>query len=194
MTTLVGPRVRLRQWRDDDLEAFAALNADRVAMEYFPAPLARAESDAMAARLRAAIDMRGWGFWCLEIEGGCAGFTGLNVPSYDAPFMPAVEIGWRVLPRYWGHGYATEAARLALGYGFDTLELTEIVSFTAVANARSRAVMERLGMLRDTAGDFDHPRVAAGHPLQRHVLYRLNRSSWRASTPSAPAAPPAASP
>lgn len=174
---LQGPRVRLRQWEERDREPFAELNADAVAMEFFPSVLTRAESDAMIDRMRAAIDERGWGLWCLEIEGRCAGFTGLNVPTFDAAFLPAVEIGWRMLPVRWGRGYATEAARLALRYGFDVLEADEIVSFTAVTNARSRAVMERLGMRHDAADDFDHPRVPVGSPLRRHVLYRISRAS-----------------
>jgi RimJ/RimL family protein N-acetyltransferase len=173
---LKAGRVCLRQWQECDCEPFAQLNADPVAMEYFPFTLTRAESDAMVDRMRAAIDERGWGFWCLEIEGRCAGFTGLNVPTFDARFLPAIEIGWRMLPHYWGRGLATEAARLALQYAFDVLKAPEIVAFTAVANARSRRVMERLGMRRDAAGDFDHPRVPAGNPLRRHVLYRLSAS------------------
>jgi RimJ/RimL family protein N-acetyltransferase len=177
---LQGPRVRLRQWEARDCASFAELNADPVAMEHFPSVLTRAESDAMAERLRAVIEDKGWGFWCLEIDGHCAGFTGLNVPTFDAPFMPAVEIGWRLLPRHWGRGYATEAARLALDYGFAVLKVDEVVAFAVPANARSRAVMERLGMQHDTAGDFDHPRLAIGHPLRRHVLYRISRPSWRA--------------
>lgn len=174
---LRGARVKLRQWRDADCAAFAQLNADPVAMEFFPAILTREESDAMVQRCRDAIAERGWGFWCLEIDGICAGFTGLNAPTFEAPFMPAIEIGWRLHPRYWGHGYATEAARLALDYGFGVLQLREIVSFTAVANVRSRAVMERIGMRHDAAGDFDHPRLAPGHRLRRHVLYRLSAPS-----------------
>jgi RimJ/RimL family protein N-acetyltransferase len=172
---LKGQRVRLRQWRDQDLLPFAELNADRAAMEYFVAPLTRAESDAMVERIGSALDARGWGLWCLDIDGRCAGFTGLSMPSFDAHFTPCIEIGWRMHPRYWGRGYATEAARLALDYGFTALELPEIVSFTAVGNVRSRAVMERLGMRRDVDGDFDHPRIAIDHPLCRHVLYRLRR-------------------
>jgi RimJ/RimL family protein N-acetyltransferase len=174
MITLRGPRVTLRQWRDDDCAEFAALNGDPVAMEHFVAPLTRPESDAVVARLRAAIDERGWGFWCLEIDGKCAGFTGLNVPRFDAPFMPAVEIGWRLQRPLWGNGYATEAAGLALDYGFGTLGLKEIVAFATVANVRSRAVMDRLGMTHDPAGDFDHPNVPAGHRSLRHVLYRIS--------------------
>ena len=174
MLTLHGSRVTLRQWRDDDRAEFARLNADPVAMEHFLGTLTREESDAMVERIRASIEERGWGFWCLEIDGRCAGFTGLNVPLIDAPFMPSVEIGWRLQRPLWGRGYATEAACLALDYGFRTLGLKEIVAFTAVANQRSRAVMERLGMTHDPADDFDHPRVPIGHRVRRHVLYRLS--------------------
>lgn len=174
---LRGPRVLLRQWEARDCAPFAELNADPVATEFFPTTLTREESDRLVDRLHAAIDADGWGFWCLEIDGRCAGFTGLNLPSFEAPFMPAIEIGWRMLPRYWGHGYATEAARLALDYGFGVLNAPEIVAFTAVGNLRSRAVMDRIGMQRDPAGDFDHPRVPIGHPLRRHVLYRISRPS-----------------
>ena len=174
---LQGPRVLLRQWEDRDCPSFAALNADPVAMQFFPSTLTREESDAVVDRLRAVIAKNGWGFWCLEIDGHCAGFTGLNVPTFAAPFMPAIEIGWRMLPRYWGCGYATEAARLALAYGFGALNADEIVAFTAPGNVRSRAVMERLGMRHDIDGDFDHPRVAVGHPLRRHVLYRIGLPS-----------------
>jgi RimJ/RimL family protein N-acetyltransferase len=176
MSTVIlrGARVTLRQWRDDDRADFATLNADPIAMEHFLGPLNREESDAMVERIRTSIEERGWGFWCLEIDGRCAGFTGLNMPNFDAPFMPAVEIGWRLQRPLWGRGYATEAARLALDYGFGTLALKEIVAFTAVANQRSRAVMDRLGMMHNPADDFDHPRVPVGHRIRRHVLYRLS--------------------
>jgi len=173
--SLQGARVRLRQWDERDCEPFAQLNADPVAMEFFPSMLTREQSDAMLARLRAFIDEHGFGFWCLEIDGACAGFTGLIVPTFDAPFQPAIGIGWRMLPRYWGRGLAAEAARLALGYGFNVLRAPAIVAYTAAANTRSRALMERLGMQHDAADDFDHPRVAVGHALRRHVLYRLRR-------------------
>jgi ribosomal-protein-alanine N-acetyltransferase len=176
---LRGARVLLRGWEARDAEPFAALNADPVVMEFFPAPLSRAESDAMIARAQTAIDSRGWGAWCLEIDGTCAGFVGLTPPRFEAHFTPCVEIGWRLAPRFWGHGYVTEAARLALDFGFRTLGLEEIVSFTTVANARSRRVMERLGMRRDLEGDFDHPSLAVGHPLRPHVLYRLAAGAVR---------------
>ncbi|MGH6623774.1 MAG: GNAT family N-acetyltransferase [Burkholderiaceae bacterium] len=175
---LRSPRLTLRQWEERDLAPFAALNADPAVMEFFVAPLSKEESAAMIERASATLASRGWGWWCLDIEGECAGFIGLTVPGYDTPFMPCVEIGWRLARRYWGHGYATEGARRALAYGFDVIGLDEIVSFTTTSNLRSRRVMERIGMTRDLAGDFDHPRVPEGHALQRHVLYRLRGADY----------------
>lgn len=177
MTTLRGPRVTLRSWQTGDLDAFAALNADPLVMQYFPQALTRPESAAMIERMQSGIDSRGWGHWALDIDGTCAGFVGLSRPAFDAHFTPCVEIGWRLAYRAWGKGYASEAARLAAAYGFDVLGLAEIVSFTSTGNLRSRRVMERLGMRRDPADDFDHPRLP-GHRLQPHVLYRLRRADW----------------
>lgn len=167
----------LRRWRPDDLEPFAALNADPAVMEHFVAPLSRAESDAMVGRVEATFDERGFGLWAVEVLGGAPfiGFVGITPVRFQAPFTPAVEVGWRLARPFWGRGYATEAARAALDDGFVRVGLTEVVSFTAVANGRSRRVMERLGMTRDPADDFDHPLVPPGHPLRRHMLYRLSR-------------------
>jgi RimJ/RimL family protein N-acetyltransferase len=182
-------RLRLRGWRDSDYAPFAALNADPEVMRHFPAPLARAASDAFADRCRATIDERGWGLWAVEVlpgadergdAGAFTGFVGLNVPSFDAHFTPAVEVGWRLAERFWGRGYATEAATAALGYAFGELGLDEVVSFTTVANDRSRRVMERLGMHRDPAEDFNHPSLAADDPIRPHVLYRLTRDEFAA--------------
>jgi ribosomal-protein-alanine N-acetyltransferase len=166
----------LRRWRDEDREPFAALNADPRVMEFFPGTLSRAESDALVDRIEAHFDKHGFGAWAIEVPGvaGFVGFTGLSVPRFEAPFMPCVEVGWRLAVDHWGKGYASEAARLALSYGFETLDLPEIVSFTATTNRRSTAVMERLGMRRDPADDFDHPALPEGHRLRRHVLYRLS--------------------
>ena len=171
---LVTPRLRLRPWRESDLEPFAAMNADARVMAHFPKPLARAESDAMAERAQASLASRGWGLWAMELAGEerFIGFAGLAVPSWQAHFTPCVEIGWRLCAEAWGKGYATEAARAALRYGFEKVGLAEIVSYTSLANARSIAVMERLGMHRD--GEFDHPMIAEGHRLRRHLLYRLS--------------------
>ncbi|MQQ99534.1 GNAT family N-acetyltransferase [Glaciimonas soli] len=178
MTELTSNRIILREWRDEDLAPFAALNVDPKVMEYFPAPLSRAESDAMVARIRSLFDDFGYGLWALEIPGvtAFAGMVGLNQVRFDAPFTPAVEVGWRLAHAYWGKGYASEAAQLSLTYGFETLQLPEIVSLTATSNHRSQAVMQRIGMTRNANDDFDHPKLAPGHPLQRHVLYRKQRS------------------
>jgi RimJ/RimL family protein N-acetyltransferase len=175
------PRLLLRRWRDTDRTPFAALNADPFVMEHFPAPLRREESDDLADRIAADIDERGWGLWAVEIAGTApfAGFVGLNPATFDAPFTPAVEIGWRLAREHWGHGYATEGASAALAFGFDALALEEIVSFTTHGNARSRRVMERLGMRRDPADDFDNPNVPDGDALRPHVLYRVDRPRWQ---------------
>jgi RimJ/RimL family protein N-acetyltransferase len=162
-------RVVLRQWRDDDREPFAALNADPETMRYFPSTMTRAESDAFVDRAVELIAERGWGLWAVEVPGVApfVGFVGLNIPQ----FMPeAVEVGWRLLKEHWGHGYATEGGREALRYGFEELGLDEIVSFTTVANTPSRRVMERIGMAHDPSRDFDHPNLPDG-PLKRHVFY-----------------------
>jgi RimJ/RimL family protein N-acetyltransferase len=176
-------RLLLRQWRDEDLEPFAALNGDAETMRFFPAPPSRAESDALAERARRQIEEEGWGLWAVEVAGGASfiGFVGLARPSFEAHFTPAVEVGWRLSRGHWGRGYATEAARAAVAYGFEELALDEIVSFTSQLNEPSRRVMERLGMSRDPADDFEHPGVPAGHPLRPHVLYRLDRPAWAVS-------------
>jgi RimJ/RimL family protein N-acetyltransferase len=165
-------RLVLRQWRDSDLELFAELNADPEVMRHFPAPMAREESDSFAQMVSETIERQGWGLWAVGITGGpdYIGFVGLNTARFGAPFTPAVEVGWRLAREHWGHGYATEAARAAIAFGFDELNLDEIVSFTAPANERSRRVMERLGMTHDPRDDFDHPRAPAR--LNPHVLYR----------------------
>jgi RimJ/RimL family protein N-acetyltransferase len=183
MPELETPRLLLRRWRDEDRAPFAALNADPVVMEHFPAPLSRAESDALADRIAAGLDQRGWGLWAVELRESPAfiGFLGLNPATFDAPFTPAVEVGWRLAREHWGRGYATEGARAALDFGFEDLALDEIVSFTTHGNVRSRRVMDRLGMHHDATDDFDNPNIAEGHPLRPHVLYRLDRGSWRRS-------------
>lgn len=173
-------RLRLRRWRADDREAFAALNSDPLVMEHFPAALSRAESNALADRIEAHFTQHGFGLWAVEIPGSVefAGFLGLSIPSFQVHFTPCVEIGWRLRRDGWGKGYATEGARAALRFGFERLGLEEIVSFTVPANLRSRRVMERIGMQHSPADDFDHPLLPAGHPLRRHVLYRRARAGW----------------
>jgi RimJ/RimL family protein N-acetyltransferase len=170
-------RLWLRQWRDEDWAPFAVLNADPDVMRYFPSTLDEHESNAFAYRQAALLEVRGWGLWAVEVlaTGEFVGFVGLNQPSWQAAFTPCIEVGWRLSPSAWGKGYATEGARAAVALAFGPLGLDEVVSFTTVENVRSRAVMERLGMTHDPAEDFDHPNVAQGSALRRHVLYRLRR-------------------
>jgi RimJ/RimL family protein N-acetyltransferase len=173
-------RLRLRQWRSSDLEAFARMNADRRVMEFYPAALERGASDAMAQRIQSGIAERGWGLWAaqLRVSGEFIGYVGLQVAAVTLPCSPCVEVGWRLAHAFWGRGLATEAARGALRVGFRELGLPQIVSFTALINRRSRAVMERLGMREDEAAAFDHPNVPEGSPLRAHCLYRLSRENW----------------
>ena len=180
MSQLETPRLLLRQWRQADLADFAALSADPEVMRYFPAPLTRPQSDEFAAHVQETIPRQGWGLWAVEVPDHAPfiGFVGLNRPRFHAHFTPAIEVGWRLDRRYWGHGYATEAAVASLTFGFERLDCDEIVSFTATVNVRSIRVMERLGMSHDPVGDFDHPAVPDG-PLQRHVLFRMSRQNWR---------------
>jgi RimJ/RimL family protein N-acetyltransferase len=170
-------RLKLRAWRDADLPAFAALNADPLVMAHFPNALDRAESDALAERIRQHFAEYGFGLWAVEAaeDASFAGFVGLAHTRFSAHFTPCIDLGWRLAREHWGKGYAREAARAAIDVGFDYLGLQEIVAFTVPDNVRSRRVMDALGMRRDTAGDFDHPHVPKGHPLRRHVLYRLLR-------------------
>ncbi|MDF1794514.1 MAG: GNAT family N-acetyltransferase [Thalassobaculaceae bacterium] len=175
-------RLILRPWRDEDLALFAALNADPEVMAYFPAPLSREESDALAKRARTGIETDGYGWYAVQVKGGpdFIGMVGLNVPYYgaDLPVWPCTEVGWRLSKAAWGRGYASEAATAALDFAFKTLGLDEVVSFTAVQNTRSQAVMRRIGMTRDETCDFDHPLLPEGHRLLRHVLYRVSRTTW----------------
>lgn len=181
-TTLRTERLLLRQWCDGDREPFAELNRDPLVMEHFPAPLSREESHDRVDRYSALLAARGWGFWAVEVvaSGEFAGFVGLNEVAFEAGFTPAVEIGWRLARSQWGKGFAPEAAAAALAYGFQELQLPEVVSFTAVANTRSERVMQKLDMRHDPAEDFDHPLIDPGSPVRRHVLYRLTAATWRA--------------
>lgn len=179
---LRGERVLLRDWRDEDLPAWAAMNADPEVRRYFPGVLTAEQADGEAERIRAHGAREGFTFWALEIPGVAdfAGFVGLLRTSIEAHFTPCVEIGWRLATPCWGKGYASEAAQLALDYGFDTLGLDEIVAMTTLTNLPSQAVMQRLGMRRRVEDDFHHPRLAEDHPLRRHLLYRLQRADWLA--------------
>ena len=175
--TLVTPRLTLRPWRDDDLDALAAIVADPLVMRHFPAPLDRDGAEALVARMAAHDAEHGFAWWIVDAPGQpCAGFILLLQVGFAAPFAPAVEIGWRFASAAWGRGWATEAATAVLDHAFHTIGLAEVVAFTVPENERSRALMERLGMQRDPGADFEHPRLPVGHPLRPHVLYRLRRA------------------
>jgi 3-dehydroquinate dehydratase/shikimate dehydrogenase len=173
-------RLILRQWRSEDLEPFARLNADPLVREYFSSTLNRQESDRIAKLISDEIDKNGYGFWALSVPhvSDFVGFVGIRPVDFESHFTPAVEMGWRLAHEFWGRGYATEGALAALKYGFQRLKLDEIVAFTAVANARSRNVMEKIYMHRSIDDDFDHPQLALDDPLRRHVLYRIRRTDW----------------
>ena len=172
-------RLVLRRWRASDRQPFAAMNADPRVMEFFPAMLSTEESDRLVDRIEAHFEESGFGPCAVELieDGSFLGYVGLAIPRFTAHFTPCVEIGWRIAPSYWNRGFATEAAREIIRQAFEVHRIEELVSFTSSGNFRSRRVMEKLGMTHDSAEDFDHPGIAAGHPLQRHVLYRLRRGA-----------------
>ena len=181
MTGIETDRLLLRRWCEADREPFARMNADLRVMEHFPAPLTRAESDAMIDKIEARFADRGYSLWAAELRAGgdFIGFIGLSVPAFQAHFTPCVEIGWRLDAPSWGRGLATEGARAVVHHAFALLGLHELVSFTTDGNQRSRRVMEKMGMTRNPADDFDHPHIPIGHPMRRHVLYRLEETRWQ---------------
>jgi RimJ/RimL family protein N-acetyltransferase len=167
------PRLWLRAWRDEDLPPFAALNADAEVMRHFPSTLTTAESDALAERLRRSLELHGHGLWAAEHQGAFIGFLGVARPRFEAHFTPCLELGWRLARRVHGQGLATEGAREVLRWARAALPDESLVSFTVPGNVASRRVMEKAGLVHDSTGDFDHPLLPDGHPLRRHVLYRL---------------------
>lgn len=168
-------RLILRGWEERDRSEFSRMNSHPQVMEFFPSLWTKDESDAAFSKIQNQIRERSWGLWAIEEKssGKFVGFTGLNVPSFEAPFMPAVEIGWRLLPEFWNQGYATEAALEALRFGFEVVKLEEIVSFTAVGNVKSQRIMEKIGMKRSMEKDFLHPKVPDGSVLKPHVVYSI---------------------
>jgi RimJ/RimL family protein N-acetyltransferase len=168
------PRLILRQWKQSDEEPYISLNADPEVMEYFPSVKTPTETLAQIERIAAYIDKNGYGFWAVERKDNqqFIGFTGICEPGFDAHFTPCIEVGWRLSKENWGHGFATEAALACLDFGFDKLSLKEIYSFTSIHNYRSEKVMQRIGM--EKAGEFDHPLIADGHWLKKHVVYKIS--------------------
>ena len=182
--TIETERLVLRRWRDGDKDAFAALNSDPLVMEHFPGVLTREESDRMIRHMELHFEEFGYGLWAVDIRWAdrLIGFCGLSVPTFHTHFTPAVEIGWRFVKEEWGNGYATEAARAVVDFGFEQADLDQILSWTIPANERSQGVMERLGMTRAPELDFDHPRFLDDDRLRRHVVYRLTREDWEAAS------------
>lgn len=176
LAELQTERLWMRRWRVGDRAPFSQINADPQVVRFLPKRLSHEESDRLADRIEAHFDRHGFGLWAVEVVGVApfVGFVGLSVPHFEAHFTPCVEVGWRLASQHWGRGYATEGARAALRHGFEQLGLSEIVAFTVAANARSRRVMDKIGMTRDPKDDFDHPRLGEGHPLRRHLLYRIS--------------------
>ncbi|GGT32441.1 N-acetyltransferase [Streptomyces chromofuscus] len=181
MARLLTDRLLLREWRESDLVPWATINADPEVRRYLPGLPGREQCDAAVAGFQADLEQRGWGWWAVEVRdtGEFIGFTGLDPVEEGQPFT-GVEAGWRLARSAWGHGYATEAARAALRFGFTDLGLPEILAVTAAGNDRSRAVMRRLGMTRRPADDFDDATLPEGDPLRRSVLYRLPEALWAA--------------
>jgi len=178
MTIIETERLRLRLWQPEDVAPFVQLNADPLVTQFLPGPITTDEARAMCARQNALYGEHGTCYFAATLRETAAliGFVGVKYLDIDRPFAPCYDVGWRLGSRWWGRGLATEGALAALRHGFDVVGLDEIVSFTVPANVRSRRVMERIGMVRDADGDFDHPALAAEHPLARHVLYRMNAS------------------
>lgn len=172
-------RLLLRQWTEDDFLPFSEMCSDKDVMEYFPKPLTKEESYEMAEKILSLNSEKGWGLWAVEVpnQHQFIGFVGLHIPTNKMPFSPCVEVGWRLSKQYWGKGYATEGAKEALKFAFNTLNLDEVVSFTTQTNARSRAVMLKLGM-HDSKQNFMHPDLDVSHPQREHVLYKISKKKW----------------
>ena len=175
-------RLRLRQWRNEDVAAFAKLNGDPRVMRYFPGLMSEDDSDALVASIQDRFRAWGFGFWAVETDAlPFAGFIGLSHPAYEAPFLPAVEIGWRLDPRCWGQGLATEGARAAMAFGFDRQGLDRLIAVAPRANTPSIRVMQRLGMTADPAEDFDHPALTDHPDIRRCALHRIDRHAFEAA-------------
>ena len=170
---IITERLLLRRWKPEDFEPFCAMNADAEVMRHFPSTLSREQTAAGLKRAEAHFDRHGWGLFAVEHEGVFIGYIGLFHVPFEAHFTPAVEIGWRLARAYWNRGLASEGARACLDFGFAQLGLKEIVAFTTPGNLASIRVMQKIGMRHDPGSDFEHPRVALGHRLRRHVLYRI---------------------
>jgi ribosomal-protein-alanine N-acetyltransferase len=184
VTTIETPRLRLRHWIDADFDPLVEMNANPRVMEFFPSVASRDETLGIWKRLNDHFASNGFGLWAMDVDGVFAGWLGLMRPSFETHFTPCGEIGYRLRTEFWGQGLATEGARAVLEHGFRSLNLREIVAFTVPANKRSRRVMEKIGLT--LSEEFDHPLIAEGHPMRRHVLYRISRNAWDSAIVSPP--------
>ena len=176
MATIKTPRLLLRDWQDTDIEPWVAMNLDPRVTEFFPTAYTRERALTEAEHLRRKIDELGYGWWVVEVPGETpfAGVIALQEVPFEAHFTPAYEVGWRFAPEFWHRGYATEGARGALDYAFNTLRWKEVVAMTTALNVPSQRVMERIGMTRDSKGDFLHPAIHKDHRLRPHLLYKIS--------------------
>lgn len=175
MNIIETERLILRTWEEDDMNAYYSLNQDPKVVEFLFKMTSINQARAFIETMNRQFNAHGYTIFALEEKqtGKWIGFTGLNAPVWSERFTPCVEIGWRIRSDCWGHGYATEAAKAILDYGFKMCALDEILAWTVPANIRSIRVMEKIGMMRDFNGDFYHPEIPSGHPLSKHILYRI---------------------
>jgi len=178
--TLKTERLILRPWEERDLKPFSHINCDPQVMEFYPHLLNYDESAALMHKMIADFSLRGYGFWAVEkqISSTFIGYIGLNYWDLQMPFSPCIDIGWRLSSKEWGHGYAIEGATAALDFGFQIIQLEEIVAMATSGNIRSHRVMQKLGMKSDPQENFEHPKVPKGDPLSLRLLYRLSKQEW----------------
>jgi RimJ/RimL family protein N-acetyltransferase len=176
-------RLYLRTWQATDAQPYFDINQDPQVTEFLRGPLTMEEVHQSIAATNQHQEKWGFTLWAAELKETheLMGFVGLNYPKWEAPFAPAVEMGWRLGTQYWGQGYATEGAQAALAFGFNTIGLDEIVSFAPPINHRSLHVMEKIGLQRYPQGDFRHTKLPLNHPLSQHVLYRLKKADYLGS-------------
>lgn len=177
--SIASKRIGLRKFRSGDLDAMSAINADPQVMEHYPSTYDRHQTQDFIQRVNGKIDENGFSMWAAELiaTGELLGFVGISKVPFEEDFTPAVEIGWRLAKKHWGHGYATEAANACLQFAFEKAQLDSVVSFTSLPNERSEKVMQRIGMTK--VGEFDHPKIEKGHRLQKHVLYKISKADWQ---------------
>lgn len=155
------------------------MNKDADVMKYYPSLLNKEETAAMMKRINSHFEQHGFGLFAVEklSKKEFVGYTGFMIPSFESFFTPCIEIGWRLKKEEWNKGYATEAARACLKYGFDILQFKTVYSFTTVTNSASERVMQKIEMIKN--GEPNHPKIEISKPLCRHVLYVISNKVFR---------------